>query len=301
LRENGSDIELSGTLAEIRFHKGNFVIGHLEDGISVKGNMLMPQVGLEYRLRGRWNHSPRWGKTFVFSSYKRSYPRSVSAVRRYLEENAKWIGPETSQKIASLYGEQTLEILKREPERVASEVSGITLPRAQEISGMLKQMEAHEELEIALQDLVGEALSPRLRHKVLELWGPDAPAKIRENPYALIDAVSGVGFLTADRIAQRAGFKLDGYPRIKAGVLHTLSEAAWNSGHTLLPRNLLVLKAREILRIDPEHIEALLLQISSEKVITFHGDAVCLPELRRDEEIIAERLKSLKGNHEPVF
>lgn len=300
MRQNGSDSEIAGTLGEILFQKGNFVIGHLEDGTAVKGNMLAPQVGLEYRLKGKWVHSPRWGKTFLFSSYKRSYPQSLAAIRRYLEENAKWVGSEISQKIVAAFGEKTLAVLKNEPELVAKEISGITEARASEISTMLKAMEAHEELEIALQDLVGEALSPRLRHKVLELWGTDAPAKIRENPYALIEAVNGVGFLTADKIAMKAGFKADGYPRIRAGVLHALNEAAWNSGHTLLPRNLLVLKAREILRVNPEHIDALLLQISAEKAITFHGDAVCLPQLRRDEEIVSERLKAMNAQHEPV-
>jgi len=293
VQETVAEPEIAGTLAEILFHKGHFLIGRLDDGAAVKGNMFIPQIGLEYRFKGRWVGS-RWGNTFVFSSYKRSYPKSLPAVRKYLEENAKWVGPEISGKITAAYGEESLAILKKDPERVATEISGITLERAKEISEMLKRMEEHEELEIALNSALGDALSPRIRHKVLELWGADAPAKVRENPYALIEAIEGIGFLTADKIAQKNGFKLDGYPRIKAGVLHTLTEAAWNSGHTLLPRNLLVLKAREILRINPELIEALLFQMSGEKAITFYGDALWLPEIHRDEETIAVKIKALE-------
>lgn len=286
---------VSGTLAEIRFHKENFLIGKLDNGVSVKGPMTEPQVGLQYRFQGKWVHSPRWGDTFLFASYQRSYPTSAKAIQAYLEENAKWVGPEISQKIVAAYGTDSLQVLKTEPERVAGEISGITLARAQEISAMLKAMEASEALEIALVEVVGEEVSPRLRHKIADLWGADAPARIRENPFALIEAVKGIGFLTADRIAQKNGFKPDGYPRIKAGVLFTLEEAAWNSGHTLLPRNLLVLKARQILRINPEFIEALLLQISGEGAITFYGDAVCLPELHRDEVTVAEQLKRIQA------
>jgi hypothetical protein len=167
--KNRQEREVAGTLSEIRYHKANFLIGILDNGIAVKGNMVAPQVGLEYRFFGAWTHSPRWGDSFVFSTYKRSYPKSAEAIRLYLEENAKWIGPEISQRIIAAYGEEALAILKKEPERVAKEISGITDARALEVSAMLKAMEAHEDMEVALNDVLGDLLAPRLRHKVLEL------------------------------------------------------------------------------------------------------------------------------------
>src|SRR5258708_39896121 len=127
--------------------------------------MVAPQVGLEYRFIGAFTHSERWGDTFLFSTYKRSYPKSVEAIRRYLEENAKWIGPEISRKIIMAYGEEALSVLKTDPVRVTKEIAGISDARALEISAMLKAMEEHEEMEVALNDVLGDALSPRLRHK----------------------------------------------------------------------------------------------------------------------------------------
>ncbi len=295
VEKNRQEREVAGTLSEIRFHKANFLIGILDNGIAVKGNMAVPQVGLEYRFYGAWTHSPRWGDSFLFSTYKRSYPKSAEAIRLYLEENAKWVGPEISQKIIAAYGEEALVILKKEPERVAKEISGITEARALEVSAMLRSMEEHEEMEVALNGVLGDLLAPRLRHKVLELWGPDAPAKIRQNPYQLIEALTGVGFLTADRIAHKVGFAVEGYPRIKAGIVHALQEAAWNAGHTFLPRNLLALKARDLLRLNTETIDAVIPLIAEERAIVLEESTVYLPSLRSDEKVVADRLKAIKG------
>jgi exodeoxyribonuclease V alpha subunit len=284
---------IEGTLTQIRFYKDGFLIGSLNGDRSIKGYVSSPQVGLHYRLEGRWEHSPRWGDTFVVSGYQRSYPKSLPAIRLYLIERAPWIGPETARKVTDAYGEATLEILKQEPERVAKEIKGITLERAIEIATMLRSGEADEALEIALGDVVGTDLSPRLRHKIIELWGPEAPEKIRQNPYSLIDALDGVGFLTADKIAQRVGFEVKGYPRIRAGLLHALGEACWSEGHTYLPRNLLVLSARDILRINPEDIDAVIPKLAAQGDVVLTEDGVYLLDLYADEVFVATKLKEL--------
>ena len=186
--------QLQGALATIRYHQANFLIGILDDGTTVKGNMLSPQVGLEYAFQGRWERHPRWGDQFSFTDYRSFYPTDLDAVRSYLMENCKWIGPEISKRLVTAYGEQTLAVCKEEPERVTSDIAGITLRRAQEIAAMLRNNEADENLQLALKNLLGGTrVSRRAVSQILKKWGQDAPAHIRENPYALIEAIDGIG------------------------------------------------------------------------------------------------------------
>ena len=85
---------LAGVLESIRFHKAGFLIGKLDDGTSVKGHMLSPQIGMEYEFHGRRERHPRWGETFLFSDYRASYPKDAAAIRAYLIENCRWVGPD---------------------------------------------------------------------------------------------------------------------------------------------------------------------------------------------------------------
>ena len=210
--------QIQGVLTLVRFHQANFLIGILDDGTTVKGNMLSPQVGLEYSFDGRWERHPRWGEQFAFNDYRASYPTDLDGVRAYLMENCKWIGPEISKRLVKTYGKETLPICKENPERVAAEISGITLRRAKEIAAMLRNNEANEKLQIALKDLLGGTkVSKRATNRILEKWGQDAPALIRENPYSLIGAIDGIGFLTADEVARKIGYDFNGAPRVRAG------------------------------------------------------------------------------------
>ena len=121
---NGS-ATLTGTLEAIRFHKTGFLIGKLDSGVSIKGPMVAPQVGMEYAFRGRMERHPRFGETFVFSDYTASYPKDATAIRAYLIENCKWIGPEISKRLVNAYGQETLAVCKADPERVARETRAV--------------------------------------------------------------------------------------------------------------------------------------------------------------------------------
>ncbi|MBI2068963.1 MAG: hypothetical protein HYT79_00030 [Elusimicrobia bacterium] len=268
----------------------------MDTGVSVKGYMAHPQIGMEYRFEGKWLHSPRWGETFAFANYSQSYPTSLDAIRSYLKENAKWVGPEISKRIIEAFDKDSLAVLKDNPERVAREISGITPSRAEEISAMLKKIESQEKLELALTEiLTGVPVSGRVRHRIIELWGADAPEKLRQNPYELIDKVQGVGFLTADQIARKVGFEPEGYPRIRAGVLYTLKEAAGSGGHTFLPAEMLLVKAQENLNVKVEKISSALAQMKQDGDIVIEGEAVYMRALHRDETAIAKLLKKLRS------
>ena len=286
--------QLQGVLSAIKFHQANFLIGVLEDGTTVKGNMLSPQVGLEYTFRGRRERHPRWGEQFAFMDYRVSYPTDLDAIRSYLMENCKWIGPEISRRLVNAYGKETLAICKADPDRVASEISGLTLRRAQEIAAMLRNNEANENLQLALKDLLGGTkVNRRAVNQILEKWGKDAPALIRENPYALIEAIDGIGFLTADDVARKIGYDFSGAPRIRAGIIHTLKEQAFGQGHTCLPRAKLLAEAEAILAVPPERIAAELEPLEKDGLVVSVDGFVYLKSYHDDEKLIAEKLKIL--------
>jgi len=291
------DNAISGILQDIRFHQRNFLIGKLDSGISVKGNMISPQVGMEYHFKGRWDRHPRWGKSFCFSEYRASYPKELSAVRAYLMENCKWIGPEISKKLVNTYGEKTLDICKSHPETVAKDIPGITKKRALEISCMLKNNEANEDLQIELQRMTdGIRISRRAVSKIIELYGQGAPGKIKENPYQLIDDINGIGFLTADEIAVRVGYDREGRPRIQAGIIHTLKESAFNMGHACMPQKLIITESQKILGVPENKISNILSQLINENILVKLDESVYFKEYYECEKYIAEKLLLLSSH-----
>jgi exodeoxyribonuclease V alpha subunit len=293
---------LTGILDTIKFYQNNYLIGVLDNGASIKGHMPAPQghgpqVGLEYEFTGRWDSHPRWGHTFVFSDYKTAYPKDLDAIRRYLMENAKWIGPEISKKLVKAYGEDTLQVCKAEPERVAREIPGITLKRAKEISAMLRQNEAQEELQLKLKNLLaGSRIGKRAVNQLIERYGEHAPEVLRENPYRLIDEIDGIGFVTADEIAKRAGFAPEGKPRLLAGLLHILKESAFGQGHTCLPKEYLLAEAGKLLGIQKPLLAKVLNESIKNELLIEYKDYIYLPRFFEDEKTIATKLKILAGN-----
>ena len=285
---------ISGVLQDIRFHKQNFLIGKLDTGISVKGNIILPQVGMEYSFTGKWEHHPRFGATFFFNEYRASYPKELSAIRAYLMENCKWIGPEISKKLVNVFGDGTLEICKAEPEKVAKRIRGLTRKRALEISAMLRNNEANEELQLQLKGiLAGTKVSRRAVSRIIELYGQQAPEKIKENPYQLIDDIEGIGFLTADEVALKVGYDKEGSPRIRAGVVHVLKESAFSHGHTCLPLDLLVEETDKLLQVDKEKIHYVIERLIEDKCLIRVENLVYLQDFYESEKRIAKKLKIL--------
>jgi len=289
-----NDGQLQGILSTIRYHRANYLIGILENGITVKGDMISPQMGLEYTFSGSWEQHPLWGDQFAFTDYQTSYPTDLDALRSYLIENCEWIGPGISKRLIDTYGTETLAVCKKSPKRVASEISGITLRRAKRVARMLRENESKEKLQLALKELLrGTRINRRAVNQILEEWKQDAPARVRENPYALIDAIDGIGFLTADELARKLGYDFSGAPRLRAGILHILKELAFSQGHICLPRMRLLSEAERLLEIPSERINRELEPMEKENLLVIVDDFVYLRCHYEDEMLIAERLKEL--------
>lgn len=290
---------VAGILVAIRYHQSNFLIGQVETSsgkrVTVKGNIVAPQTSLEYVFHGKIETHPKYGAQFSFTHYEAKYPTSTEAIRQYLVENCKWVGPRVSAAIVAKYGEDSLRTCKDEPERVAAEVAGITPERAAEVAKMLRENERNERLHLALQELLGGTAVTRWSvSKILEKWGDDAPGIITKNPYIMVDEIDGVGFATADEVARKAGYAVDGPERIRAGLLHTLKTAARQEGHVCLTGELLVGKACELLGGLPRDLVSERAQaLIAEADIRLDRGMLYTPELQRNEELVASKLGNL--------
>lgn len=286
---------VSGTLARIRFHseESSFLIGILDDKTTVKGPMLNPQIGMEYILEGRWVEHVKYGKQFEFTSYRTETPTSNSAIRSYLRENCKWIGPQISRALLEMYGDEALAICKADPFRVAKQIKGITISRATQIKDMLVTNEKNEKAELELKEIIGAApVSKRAITQILKIWGDEAPGIVQRNPYELIERITGIGFIIADQIARNIGFDLRGFPRIQAGIIHVLRDSTGH-GHCCLPYDQAIDNGGKLLNISTRYLNEQIDPMTDSGRLVKSDTHLYLPHLYRDETFVAEKLKAL--------
>jgi exodeoxyribonuclease V alpha subunit len=279
---------ITGTLADIRFSKNGFLIGQLDSGETVKGNMLEPIIGQEYRLAGDWGNDPRWGRQFTFSRYATETPRDAEGVYRYLVRVAKWVGPIVGRRIVQAFGDDALTILKQDPQRAANDIKGLTLDRAEEISRNLLANEDRESAAVELESMLGGLHLPK--HTIttlIETHHSEAPARVRQTPYSTLMDVRGIGFTLADRVAvsPAVGYDRDGMERRMAASLHALQEAAEGAGHTWLPGERFVKEVQELIGFPPGPDVRVKL-IEYEK-IQVRNTMVALAKLANDERDVA--------------
>lgn len=296
---------LTVTLEKIRYHSEGFLIalGRTENGLgtTIKGRMLSPQIGLIYKLEGHWIVNPKYGKQFDFANYTATLPVSPLTVRRYLAENAPNIGPVISGRLVARYGDAALTILKEDPERVATEITGLTVERAFEAAAVLRTHEKDEALHMSLRDIfLNIPLSKRVLGRILEAWKHEAPAVIRDNPFRLCLEIEGIGWPTADLVATRLGFPADHPSRIRTGLVHCLGIAAYSEGHCYMPVGLLTSRAKELLAVDTALIEDTITFMVRDGELVADSKYIYTPPLYAAETTVASCLTTLAGNAIPA-
>lgn len=297
---------LTGTIEKIIYQKDNFIIAIIksgEDEYKIKGNMINPQVKLKYVFSGKVETHTRYGDTFSFSDFKPLYPKELNAIKEYIQENCKWIGPTISELIVNEFKEKTIEICKNNPEIVTDKIKGITLERAKTIQTMLKENETNEELLIKIKEITtGTSLSKRAINQILVLHSGNSIDVIQKNPYSLIDSIEGIGFLTADKLARNVKINISNPLRIQAGITHTLKELS-QQGHTAYPETELYFKVSELLKINQSIVTVSDISTQTEEMIKSEqlikdNNSISLPDIYFQEKEIARMLKELL-KHKP--
>ena len=184
-------------------------------------------------------------------------PKTLDALERYLGGGSiKWVGPATAEKIIKKFGDETIYVLEKEPEKLAT-IRGITKEKAIEISESFVQ---NKELWKIVDFLEEIGIASSYAKKVYELYGINAIEEIKSDPYRLIDVVKGISFKTIDEAALRIGVNEDDEQRIIYGIKYGLLLASYN-GHTCVVKNNLLDFTSGLLQISESTIEIILNQL----------------------------------------
>lgn len=277
--------------------------GRSAELLTVVGPLLGAQVGESLRLTGRWTSHPRYGRQFEVWSYTTVLPATVQGIRRYLGSGLiKGIGPKMAERIVDHFGTGTLDVIEHHPERL-TEVPGLGPKRTRMIADAWEEQKIIKEVMIFLQ---GVGVSTSIAVRIFKQYGERSVEVVRTQPYRLADDVWGIGFKTADTIAQAVGIPHDSPERVKAGLRYTLSQAA-DDGHCYLPAPNLTADAVKILDVPAPLTAACLDELAAdhddggnggvvrEQVPAgdTHVPAVYLPPFHRAEQSLAGSLLTL--------
>lgn len=213
---------------------------------TVTGNFANIQPGQEIHLEGTWNFHQKFGKQFIANSYTTSLPTSLLGIKKYLGSGfIKGIGKVYAEKIVQRFKEQTLIIIDENPDRL-KEVEGIGIKRISQIKQSWTDQKFIAKIMVFLQE---KGVTSTYATKIYKKYGHNAIALLTENPYRLTDDIWGIGFATADKIAQNMGFATGSVQRFQAGIVFTLGQESSN-GHVYQNVIDLKQKAFQLLEID---------------------------------------------------
>ena len=295
--------KFEGTIEEIVFRNdanGWTVASFRMDGsgrTTAVGILPFLSAGEHVILDGELTEHRDYGEQIKVNSYELSLPETKSGVEKYLGSGLiKGVGPATAKLIVKHFGVETLDILESEPHRL-TEIPGIGPKKAAMIAESFALQNGMRTTMIFLQNA---GLSPTLSLKVYRAYGDQSENVLRSNPYRLADEIEGVGFKTADQIAQGMGFALNSPSRLMSGVRFVLSEATGKMGHMYLPFETLNSSAAEILGVDEELTEHTIhkLILEDHLIETKVGEdrAVYLPKLYKVECETANLLIHLRNS-----
>ena len=204
-----------------------FILQDNHSSTTVKGCLPAVKAGQDVTLTGSWIVHPKFGKQFEAQHCTITLPTNAAGLEKYLSSGIiSGIGPVYAKKLISAFGINVLDIIDKEPDRLRS-ISGIGPKRvAKIIEGWHEQKEVAN-IMIFLQE---QNITPAYAAKIYKKYGYEAIAVVKENPYRLAEEVWGIGFKTADQIAQNLGFSHASPSRIKAGILHAINEIV-SEGH----------------------------------------------------------------------
>ncbi len=225
-------------------------------------------------LEGEYVNHPVYGNQFKASTYEITVPDDAASMQQYLGSGAiRGVGEALAARIVRKFGDDTFRIIEDEPERLA-EVKGISEKKAIDIAMQMSEKREMRDVMIFLQQY---GIGSTLAVKIYNTYGSRIYKILKENPYKLSDDISGVGFKTADEIAQKVGIRVDSDYRIKSGILYALLQATLD-GNTYLPMEELIRKTSEVLcsrpeyDIDSEHIRIQIGNLMMDQKLICKGD-----------------------------
>ncbi len=217
-----------------------------KDLVTLVGNFCDIKVGATLMVEGEWRVDPKFGKQIKAESWTEEMPSSIVGIEKYLGSGLiKGIGPVYAKKIVAKFGEETLQVIEEDIQRLG-EVDGIGKKR---IDLIAKSWEKQKDIKDIMIFLQGNGVSSAYATKIYKTYGKESIQKVQENPYRLADDIWGIGFKTADSIAKNMGYADNDIRRCKSGIIYSLNQLA-NEGHVFAMREQLIKDANERLGLN---------------------------------------------------
>ncbi|HPH96825.1 MAG TPA: ATP-dependent RecD-like DNA helicase [Anaerolineaceae bacterium] len=216
--------------------------------VTVVGNLPDCNLGEHLSLQGEWKKHSEFGMQFSVTQCQTNYPSTLEGLRRYLGSGLiKGIGPRLADRIVDTFGLETIDILDNHPARLR-EVPDFGAKRSLMVVAAWDEQRNIKQVMLFLHS---KNISTSLAVKIYKQYGDQSLTVIQSDPYRLARDIHGVGFITADRLAQSLGLAVDNPSRIEAGLIYILNEAA-SSGHVYLPQSKLFELTADLLKVDAD-------------------------------------------------
>ncbi len=259
------------------------------DLVTVVGTMPDTHVGSVLLLEGFWKMDAKYGKQFSVVKFEETLPATVYGIEKYLGSGLiKGVGPKFARRIVEKFGKDTLDVIEESPDQLL-QVSGIGKLRVERIKNSWVEQKEIKNIMLFLQ---GHEVSTAHATKIFKTYGSDSINVVTENPYRLADDIWGIGFKTADTIAEKLGIEKNRFIRLRSGILYTLNKLSEN-GHCFAVREQLIETAAKLLEVESSELEITLDDMLRTDDVIRDEEAIYLPPFYFSEAGCAKRLQKL--------
>lgn len=299
--------QIDGYIERITFHnsENGYTVAQLKraknsNPVCIVGSMPGIQPGETVRCYGHWKNHLVHGLQFEIIRFQVEAPADILGIKKYLGSGLiKGIGPKYAARIVEKFGTATLDLIENNPEKLL-DIPGLGVKRMQKIKTCWEEQKSIRQVMIFLQ---GHGVSPSFAQKIFKSYVVQSINKVKEDPFALAKDIFGIGFKTADTVAEKMGIAKDSDRRIDAGVEYVLSQLS-SDGHVCYPIDEFLREAEKILEVLPENIRARLEPLKEDNRIALsnlvHNGAIrpfiWLRSLYSAEMGIARELRRLQKN-----
>jgi len=293
-------VKIIGTLEKIVFKNpdSDYFIGKIRSEenhelITIVGNMIEVQPGERISITGKWVENKKYGMQLEIESFEVIIPTTTDGIEKYLGSGLiKGIGPVMAGRIVSEFGIDTLKILDSEPERLLN-VDGFATKRLELIKKEWKKQKYIREIMIFMHSY---GISNSYAAKIYNKYGNNSISILKSNPYRLIEDVSGIGFKTADKIAENLGIEKESNFRLQSGVMYLLNEIT-DSGNCYYPHEDIIQVSMELLTVGEPKIIKAIEELEKQKKIVIKNNGnkkVYLKNIYDAELYVCSKLMEIK-------
>ncbi len=299
-------MQIEGPIEEIIFRNDQngytvFILDFKSTPVPCVGKLVNADVGQNLSLEGEYVNNSKYGYQFAFTSYEVVLPTSLAGIERYLSSGLiKGVGPATAKNIVNHFKEQTFDVIEFSPSSLA-EVKNISMKKALEIGDKFKEL---KKMQNAVMFLQKYNITTNMSLKIYEIYGNKTIEIVKNNPYRLVEDISGIGFSTADKIAKSIGIASNSEYRVRAGIIHTLNTSVEKTGNTYLPKNMLLSQSAQLLELEYDLNQQLFddalsnLTLDKSVILLWHNDyeIVAPSKYYFYENAIAQKLALLNSS-----